>query len=54
MINGRFIAWLADSNIRGLTNWLNDLWLVDLLNDWLYCPWTNQVSEWFMADWLND
>ena len=51
---GWLIDWLADSTVRGLTNWLNDLWLVYWLTNWLYCLKTDQHTEWWnLVDWLN-
>ena len=49
--------WLVDwlSNwlyCPGLTNSLNDLLLIDWLSNWLYCLGADQLTEWFMADWL--
>ena len=56
MIYGWLIDWPADSTVRGLTNWLIDLWLIDRLTNWLYCVGTYQVIEWFdwLVDWLNN
>ena len=70
MIYGLLINWITDCTVWGLTNWLNDLWLVDWLNNWLYCQgtdqlvdwpsnWvycleTDQLTEWFIAGWLTN
>ena len=54
MIYGWLIDWATDSTVWGLTNWLNDLWLIDWLSNWLYCPGADQLTEWFMADWLTE
>ena len=61
---------VTDSTVQGLSNWLNDLWLVlwqkkklslnwpiNVSNDqqnWLYCPETDQLAKWFMVGWLVD
>ena len=65
MIYSWLIYWISDSTVQGLTIgpkylwvvgwvtiWLNDLLLVDWLNTWLYCPGPDQLTEWFIADWL--
>ena len=46
MIYGLLINWITDCTVWGLTNWLNDLWLVDWLNNWLYCQGTDQLVDW--------
>ena len=48
------IDWVTDSTVQGLANWLNDFWLIGWLTNWLYCPGTGQLTEWFLADWLTD
>ena len=54
MIYGWLIHWPADSTVLGPTNWHYYLWLVDWLTNWLYCPWTDQLTDWFKAYWLTD
>ena len=51
---GSLTDWITDSTVRELTNTLNDLWLVDWLINWLYCPGTDQLTEWLMAGWLTE
>ena len=51
---------ISDSTGPGLTKSHNDLhlftivWLVDWPISWLYCPGTDQLTEWFMAGLLVD
>ena len=52
MIFGRLIDWITDSTVWGLANQLNDFWLIDSLSNWPYCPRTDQLTEWFMANWI--
>ena len=54
MIYGWLIGWLADSTVQGLTNCPNGLWLVDWPSNWLYCPETDQLTEWFIVGWLTN
>ena len=54
MIYGWLTDWLTDPTVQGLTNWLNDLWLVAWLSNWPYCPGTDQLTEWLMAGWLTE
>ena len=58
MIYGWLIDWVTDCTVRGLTNWLNDLCLIDWLSNWLYCLGTDQLTEWFPIElsgfWPND
>ena len=57
MISGWLINWVTDSTVRGLTNWLNDLWLIDWLSNWLYCLGTDHLTQLFfgwLIDWVTD
>ena len=57
MISGWLINWVTDSTVWGLTNWLNDLWLIDWLSNWLYCLGTYHLTQLFfgwLIDWVTD
>ena len=49
------VGWISDSTVQGLTNWLNDLWLVDWQNNITDATVrTDHWSKLFMAGWLTD
>ena len=47
-----FLTKITVLTVQELTNWLNNS--IDWLNIWLYCPGTNKLTEWFLADWLTE
>ena len=59
LITGSLFDQIIVFTVQELTNWLNNS--IDWLNIWLYCPGTDQVTEWFtfiynnigwLVDWL--
>ena len=47
-----FLTKITVLTVQELTNWLNNS--IDWLNIWLYCPGTNKLTEWFLADSLTE
>ena len=59
LVTGSLFDQIIVFTVQELTNWLNNS--IDWLNIWLYCPGTDQVTEWFtfiynnigwLVDWL--
>ena len=59
LVTGSLFDQIIVVTVQELTNWLNNS--IDWLNIWLYCPGTDQVTEWFtfiynnigwLVDWL--